>query len=240
MSRPSSESSPTSSTLRGPPKKPKQSGHALWCGNLPAQTDIVDLTNHFSRDATKDIDSVFLISKSNCAFINYKTEASCTAALARSHDSRFQGAKLVCRLRRGPTTAPAGTPTGPRINLGATIPDQPSRSGYNLSSPNIGQEVARDTQTTTRKSEEKFFILKSLTVEDLDISVQSRLWATQSQNEANLNTAYKVDAPKLHQDTQLTFSSQLKMCISFFLPTNPANIMDMQKWYLASTIPLRI
>jgi hypothetical protein len=61
--------SPTSSIPRGPPRKPKQSGHALWVGNLPSATTVLALKDHFSREATKDIDSVFLISKSNCKSI---------------------------------------------------------------------------------------------------------------------------------------------------------------------------
>ncbi|KAJ4344455.1 uncharacterized protein N0V89_012197 [Didymosphaeria variabile] len=67
---------PVSSIPRGPPRKPKQSGHALWVGNLPPGTTVIALKDHFSRDATKDIESLFLISKSNCAFVNYRTETS--------------------------------------------------------------------------------------------------------------------------------------------------------------------
>ena len=39
--------------------------------------------DHFARDATTDIESLFLISKSNCAFVNYKTELVCAAAMSR-------------------------------------------------------------------------------------------------------------------------------------------------------------
>ncbi|KAF6225948.1 hypothetical protein HO173_012671 [Letharia columbiana] len=95
-----SSSGSVPSSPRGPPRKPKQSGHALWVGNLPSGTVISDLKDHFSKDATKDIESVFLISKSNCAFVNYRSEGACAAAMSRFHDSRFQGVRLVCRLRR--------------------------------------------------------------------------------------------------------------------------------------------
>jgi hypothetical protein len=50
----------------------------------------------------------------------------------------------------------------------------------------------------TRNSEDatlpkdKFFIVKSLTVEDLELSVRNGIWATQSHNEEVLNKAYKV------------------------------------------------
>jgi hypothetical protein len=39
---------------------------------------------------------------------------------------------------------------------------------------------------------DKFFILKSLTVEDLELSVNTGIWATQSHNEDALNNAFKV------------------------------------------------
>ena len=63
------------SVPRGPPRKPKQSGHALWVGNLPPGATVIDLKDHFSREATRDIESLFLISKSNCAFVNYRNPA---------------------------------------------------------------------------------------------------------------------------------------------------------------------
>ncbi|KAH0394696.1 hypothetical protein KCU89_g11092, partial [Aureobasidium melanogenum] len=92
--RPELVTQPTPSYPRGPPRKPRQSGHALWVGNLPPGTTIGALKDHFSREATKDIESLFLISKSNCAFVNYRTEAACAAAMVRFHDSRFQGVRL--------------------------------------------------------------------------------------------------------------------------------------------------
>ena len=54
------------------------------------------------------------------------------------------------------------------------------------------QEGAEEAQISARKAEEKFFVLKSLTVEDLDASVRNGSWATQSHNEAALSTAYRV------------------------------------------------
>lgn len=41
-------------------------------------------------------------------------------------------------------------------------------------------------------AKDKFFIVKSLTVEDLELSVRNGIWATQSHNEEALNKAYKV------------------------------------------------
>ena len=181
MTRTSSNSSrqqsPSASVLRGPPRKPKQSGHALWVGNLPPGTNIVDLKDYFSKDATDEIESVFLISKSNCAFVNYKSEESCQAAMNRFHETRFQGVRLVCRLRRGSSTSPA----------------QQGAEGQ-VQSPGLESSSA-PTQPQERMKE-KFFVVKSLTLEDLERSVHSGVWATQAHNEAALSKAYEVCLPE--------------------------------------------
>ncbi|KAF2109131.1 YT521-B-like domain-containing protein [Lophiotrema nucula] len=189
---------PSSLIPRGPPRKPKQSGHALWVGNLPPGTTVLQLKDHFSRDATRDIESLFLISKSNCAFVNYRTEASCTAAMHRFHDSRFNGVRLVCRLRR--SSAPAsGVPTGPSAMLGS----QPASTSP-PKSPQLaeGDEAPADeVESLPRLSGEesrpisnaavKYFIVKSLTLQDLELSVRNGIWATQSHNEHVLNKAFQ-------------------------------------------------
>ena len=68
---------------RGPPRKPKQSGFALWVGNLPRDVLLEELKEFFSLDG---LESIFLIRKSNCAFVNYKTEESCSLALSMFND----------------------------------------------------------------------------------------------------------------------------------------------------------
>lgn len=192
---------------RGPPRKPKQSGHALWVGNLPPAATVTDLKDHFSRDATKDIESLFLISKSNCAFVNYRSEAACVAAMNRFHDSRFHGVRLVCRLRRGaaggsntllsPSTDASETPSSAESPVGPPSPalvEEPS-------SPTIVGSVSNSTTNSqaaslssanepSERASEKYFIVKSLTVQDLEASVRNGIWATQSHNETLLNRAY--------------------------------------------------
>lgn len=78
---------PVPSNPRGPPRKPQRSGFALWIGNLPPFTKIGELKDQFSVGATDDIESVFLMEKSNCAFANYRTEAACVAAMNRFRKS---------------------------------------------------------------------------------------------------------------------------------------------------------
>ncbi|KAF2737858.1 hypothetical protein EJ04DRAFT_520894 [Polyplosphaeria fusca] len=194
-------SGPVSMIPRGPPRKPRQSGHALWVGNLPPATTVLDLKDHFSRDATKDIESLFLISKSNCAFVNYRTEASCTAAMHRFHDSRFNGVRLVCRLRR--SSAPSsGVPTAPSamVTAGASNvspPRSPQAAEHEEPLPEtLESPTFQDSEETRQMSNAavKYFIVKSLTLQDLELSVRNGIWATQSHNENVLNKAYQSTA----------------------------------------------
>lgn len=201
---------PSSSTIRGPPRKPKQSGHALWVGNLPPGANVIDLKDHFSEGATDDILSVFLISKSNCAFVNYKTEEACAKAVTRFHDSRFQGVRLVCRLRRSSVAAVSGVPTGP-----AALAGQSKEVG---SVTSASKEPTTDTPSDVEKAEaregenqddrayakDKYFVVKSLTVEDLETSVRTGIWATQAHNEEALNKAFRVRTLYTHTSLTLT------------------------------------
>ena len=182
------------SATRGPPRKPKQSGHALWVGNLAPGTIVGDLKDHFARGATTDIESVFLISKSNCAFVNYRTEEACAAAMARFHDSRFHGTRLVCRLRRNPSPPKQqSAPTGPA----AQGPNSPTPQSA-IEAIDRNREISARAEESLRnmegaaRIEDKYFIVKSLTVEDLELSVRNGIWATQAHNEAALNHAYTV------------------------------------------------
>lgn len=177
----------------------------MWVGNLPPGTTVTDLKDHFSRDATKDIESLFLIFKSNCAFVNYRTEAACAAAMSRFHDSRFNGVRLVCRLRRGSVATNENELGSGPIIKGVQLPDAIPRIRSDVvvadsfpehilaESPNEAHDP--DPNTAPLVVPEKYFIVKSLTLQDLDASVHNGIWATQSHNEAVLNKAFEACYP---------------------------------------------
>jgi hypothetical protein len=62
----------------------------------------------------------------------------------------------------------------------------------------------------TRPQKDKFFILKSLTVENLELSVRTGIWATQPHNEDILNNALEVGAvgSEAGHDIELTMRDQ--------------------------------
>ena len=63
-----------------------------------------------------------------------------------------------------------------------------------VSSRALEEAAAESTRTgePTVKVTDKYFVLKSLTVEDMELSVRNSIWATQSHNEDALNKAYEV------------------------------------------------
>jgi hypothetical protein len=134
-----------------------------------------------------------LISKSNCAFVNYKTEESCAAAMARFHDSRFQGVRLVCRLRRSSVNPAPGISTGPSaLSAPQSSVVAPSAQLESPPQETSSSSEAKEEKPTVSVAKDKYFIVKSLTVEDLELSVRNGVWATQSHNEEALNKAYEV------------------------------------------------
>lgn len=167
----------------------------------------MNLVHHVCKEA-EGLESLFLISKSNCAFANYKDEASCLNAQQKLHESKFQTVRLVSRLRKNTVEGASGVtaPTGPaattsqhsvtsevkeiatadatEVKSVTSEPDAPAVTSPTSIGPVVADASGRP---------DKFFILKSLTLEDLDLSVRTGIWATQSHNEEALNAAFKVN-----------------------------------------------
>lgn len=171
-------------------------GHAVWIGNLPPGTKLLDLVDHVYQE-TNNLESLFLISKSNCAFANFKDEQMSFDAQTKLHDSKFQSIRLVCRLRK---TAEMATDKGTAVNHQSdgitaheTEDDMAGPAspvvGYPPKSPTVETPT---TATNPSTPKDKYFILKSLSLEDLERSLQTGIWATQSHNEAILSDAFKV------------------------------------------------
>lgn len=192
-------------------------GHAIWIGNLPPHTDLMSLVVHVCKE-TSGLESLFLISKSNCAFANFQDEESCTGAQAKIHDSRFQTVRLVSRLRRNSVGAGAGavTPTGPAALIPPSNPPVVRTPSPGTDSKGKDDNEVEINEVPEREDgvqpKDKFFVVKSLTVEDLELSVRNGIWATQSHNEEILNKAYKVI-----------------LCMYFFRQSQADNMIDCRQ-----------
>ena len=161
---------------------------------------------------------MFLISKSNCAFVNYRTDAACAAAMNRFHDSRFHGVRLVCRLRRTPGSPSNGVPVGPAAFISSAVQSQTAIESIaqNREVSSKAEESAKaglnmDGELSTRRTE-TYFIMKSLTVEDMELSLRNNIWATQAHNEDALNNAFEVSLFFM-ADIIYSRSSAFRQCI---------------------------
>jgi len=169
----------------------------------------MSLVHHVCREA-EGLESLFLISKSNCAFANFRDEPASIAAQRKLHDSKFQTVRLVSRLRKSTVEGPAGVtaPTGPAASTAQSDPPGDTTTaavgdaGTEEGEPKIPSAAVASGQGEsapasvpavdgTSSLKDRFFILKSLTIEDIELSARTGIWATQAHNEETLNKAFK-------------------------------------------------
>ncbi|KAJ4295780.1 hypothetical protein N0V88_004482 [Collariella sp. IMI 366227] len=164
--------------VRGPPRKPRQT------------------VEHVCK-LTQGLESLFLITHSNCAFANYRDEQTWSAAQPKLHDSPFKTVRLMARLRRCAVKGPAGVmaPTGPAASPAAPVQE----AGERVETPGPKDNGTVSSPSTTAPSvngrmtphKDRFFIIKSVTLEDIELAVKNSIWATQAHNEERLNAAFK-------------------------------------------------
>ncbi|KIJ54160.1 hypothetical protein M422DRAFT_241412 [Sphaerobolus stellatus SS14] len=297
------DNSPPSRKAYHPAPPPNRSEWVMWVGNVPADATHDELYRFFNQpepqhpappgisavlssrlvhppsspipdDRWGGVSSVFLISRSNCAFINFETEQYLNSAVAhfngkplRPKDPRCP--RLVCRVRRRDDDLRAGVggqrgmglhtrwveeqrknakgkgkdregledehvdgpPTSPSTYLAASSASDPSPPIPAMSAVDESQFVpissgsspedvskkprhgssgdrSRASGASTNSSflarhfPQRFFILKSLSQHDLNLSVERGVWATQPHNEGVLDQAYRTS-----QDVFLIFGA---------------------------------
>ena len=89
----------------------------MWAGNVPSDATHDELWRFFNQpngaDTHTGVLSIFLISRSSCAFVNYETEADLKAAIERFNGKPLRPndprcPRLVCRVRRKDDDLKAG------------------------------------------------------------------------------------------------------------------------------------
>ncbi|PCH40236.1 hypothetical protein WOLCODRAFT_136739 [Wolfiporia cocos MD-104 SS10] len=262
-------SAPPSSSRPAPYRRSQQvhspaqrSEWVMWIGNVPSDTTHDELWRFLSQESppadaapSPDADdpwggmlSIFLISRSNCAFVNLQSQAHLLAAIRhfngqplRPHEPRCP--RLVCRVRAHEDDLKAGVggqrstglhvryvrdkkeragaagqeapkahpPTSPdAVATPASPPGAHAPSGTGPSSDeegarghrrhrrpephssSSGSYASTTSSMLTQHFPKRYFILKSLTKNDLDISVEKGLWATQHHNEGTLDQAFRT------------------------------------------------
>ncbi|RDB14572.1 hypothetical protein Hypma_016408 [Hypsizygus marmoreus] len=229
----------------------------MWAGNVPSDATHDELWRFFNQPSpnapgdeptTSGVLSIFLISRSSCAFVNFESEHHLLQAIERfnnqslrPHDSRCP--RLVCRVRKKDDDLKAGVGGQRGIGIHTKwIKDQKGKGVASSDTSDVSTDDRRSTASSdqlagvmsqlsvssdeesrqkhatqhsgssgsytstnssllTRYFPQRYFILKSLTQFDLDLSVEKGLWATQKHNEGILDQAYRTS-----QDVFLIFS----------------------------------
>lgn len=223
----------------------------MWVGNVPSDSVHDGLWRFFNQppegyspnnDAwASGVLSIFLISRSSCAFVNFDSEQSLHAAIERFNGKQLRPQearcpKLVCRVRRKDDDLKAGvggqrgvglhvqwikdqkgkakeamkgapmiasdrpTPTmgnpdplsRPLASVSLSSDHESLKRAHSKHSSSSGSYASTDSSVLTRYFPKRYFILKSLTRYDLDLSVESGLWATQKHNEGILDQAFRT------------------------------------------------
>ncbi|KAG6376851.1 hypothetical protein JVT61DRAFT_877 [Boletus reticuloceps] len=218
-----------------PNPPPNRSEWVMWVGNIPSDASEDELGRFLTRpapltsgseanNAVQDngVMSIFLISRSKCAFVNYQSKEHLNRAISqfdrrklRPHDRRCP--PLVCRARRKVDDLRAGVGAQRGMGIHARyVKNVLQEGGKSLT---VGEETAggqsdpsdlppsasKDDETPSRilrkvqitsflarHFPKRFFILKSLTRYDLDLSTERGVWATQKHNEAILDQAFRT------------------------------------------------
>ncbi|KAJ7075817.1 YT521-B-like domain-containing protein [Mycena belliarum] len=228
----------------------------MWAGNVPSDAGHDELWRFFtsgSADASSDatgVLSIFLISRSSCAFVNYASAAQLEHAIRRFNGVPLRPAdprcaRLLCRVRRkdddlragvggqrgigmhtrwvkekrekeagkekdredGSDSGTSGSDAARSLSaLSLRSDDVPARPPprpvvRTAGSASSGSFASTNSSLLTRHFPQRFFILKSLTRDDLDLSVRTGVWATQKHNEGVLDRAFRTA-----QDVFLVFS----------------------------------
>ncbi|KAJ3163215.1 hypothetical protein HDU86_002384 [Geranomyces michiganensis] len=185
---------------------------ALWVGNLPDNVSDTDIRAFFSDC---NILSIRNMQETHCAFLNFSSYEEVIDTAHRYRLAEFWGYAIetnprVNHARKHPrrnqrgsfssstsskSTSSAKTPSPPASpppqarSLSSSSSSSPASSG---SSPDtITDKPSNPTHHNHQPTKDRFFILKCIGQENLDIARKRNQWATQRANEAKLNNAYR-------------------------------------------------
>ncbi|KAG0149312.1 hypothetical protein CROQUDRAFT_653888 [Cronartium quercuum f. sp. fusiforme G11] len=214
------------------PRPPSHSEHALWVGNVPNDASHEELWKFFAGPPTTGspqsptsagVESIHLISRSNCAFVNYLSDdhlqqaiLACNGKSLRAFDPRCK--PLVCRVRKVEDnvksgvgaqriggmhrswvrkTQPAPPPLPPALSAPVTedaFKRTSSASTFHSNGTASAGTASTSSSFLAKHFPRRYFILKSYTEDDLKLSVERSVWASQSHNEPVLDQAFRTSS----------------------------------------------
>jgi hypothetical protein len=177
----------------------------MWVGNISHSTNILELRDLFSTGYKAEIRSIYWMAKSMCAFVNYSTIEACRSAISKFGNYTLRNNELKCRLRINPDADIENVSASRSQSLGSlgsssfetTEPAAVSSPADVESSQSKDVKVSGTGDTQVTKDAPRYFIAKSLTTDDIKISVTTRLWTAQPHVGKTLLSALSVSIDEL-------------------------------------------
>ncbi|CAK5283834.1 unnamed protein product [Mycena citricolor] len=184
----------------------------MWVGNVPKHADETDLQTFFTQSEDHGVVSIFLLSKSSCAFVNFASEAHLIAAI-QQYDGRHlrpewsMGPALVCRVRT--LNDDLWTGVGGQRGMGLhrqwikdhAGPPNPALDVSDSHSPSSASDGSTTSSFFETHFPRRFFVLKCQTREELDRCAMDGVWYIQKHNQVVLDQSFRTS-----QETILFFS----------------------------------
>lgn len=163
--------------------------YALWVGNLPQQTTVMALRDYFSEPCPRDLLSISYNPDAKYAFVNFGTESARNAAIQQAASQTLDGKRLDCRIRQDSVSRSTKVNYG--LNQkGRRRPSWGDRSNELLCKVEEFSHFPESHQSQWGK--EKYFIIKSFSIEALYQSLESNQWYVPKRHIDRLNLAFQV------------------------------------------------
>ncbi|KAL4399489.1 N6-methyladenosine-containing RNA reader [Malassezia pachydermatis] len=210
-----------------------RSNYVMWCGNVPSDATLEELWSFFSSipeeitdvaakdQASKASDtpelgenvnsagilSIFIISRSSCAFVNYASQEALSRACSYFHGMPLRTKpscpRLVCRPRKLEDAEYAGVAAqrGKGVHTNwyrqQIAAQRDAARSADDKNEELDMEDARSFSSTNSSLlrqplfANRFFILKSRSSEALETALRTNIWSTQPHNEPVLDQAFR-------------------------------------------------
>lgn len=164
--------------------------HALWVGNIASEATILNLRDYFSGACPKTVISIAYNSDARYAFVNFSSEDSRAAAIRHAASTMFQGRRLDCRIRQGSMSRST------KVHYAVGKPGNTSFTVSHQGEASLEQravELLHYPETVESQwGSDKFFILKSFSLEALAKSIETARWYVPKRHCSRLDFAHQV------------------------------------------------
>ncbi|GMK53986.1 hypothetical protein CspeluHIS016_0105720 [Cutaneotrichosporon spelunceum] len=206
----------------------RRSEWVMWVGNVPSNVSHEELWRFFNTttppsamsnpsEPWRGPSSIFLISRSSCAFVNFSSQADLARAVPFFHGLSLRPwdprcPRMVCRVRHKDDDLRAGVGAQRGVGMHRAWVEQQKQANNKLSPKAQNLELPDHSHSQSSSSNhqssaslastnssflvhhfpKRFFILKSLTITDLEEAVKTRQWKTQRHNQPILDQAFRT------------------------------------------------